>query len=74
MALNKQTRPIKEGGGGAGRDRQKPFPVVLNSNNQGSAISSKLPALSAPGDSENRVGQWEQTLCYDIGGHWQDSE
>lgn len=56
MTLNKQTRPIKEGGGGGlvGRDRHKPFPVVLNSNNQGSAIATKLPALSSPGDSVNK--------------------
>lgn len=49
MTVKEQAGPIKEGGGGAGRDRHKRFPVVLNSSGQGSAIPTKLPALRAQG-------------------------
>lgn len=40
--------------------RRRPFPVVLNSNNQGTVISPKLPVPSAPGGSENRDHSWSE--------------
>lgn len=61
--MTQQTGQAKEAGGGAGPDRHNPFPAVLNSNNQGSTIAAKLPARSAPWDSEDskiQPGQAEQ--------------
>lgn len=57
-----------------GPDRQNPFPVVRNSDKQGSTISAELPAQSAHWDSEDgeiQAGQGQPrsspTLCKDDG-------